>query len=220
MTEDNTKDADLLAELNGACPAATPQEEKELAAAAREAQTDPLVVSSTGKKETAIQKADAAAKKAAGSERLRGYAVTVEGLFSTASADTPGRKVKKPYTLVVNLPSMDRALSVIKNKLLDKMLTLKYPGYVTYLTHTIVDVKPLSANEPPSDNVAYMTEKQLINHIKSHKVPVDPANYEGDVKNLRAAVVDFILNPREFKIREERRVASVKEDKALEELNK
>jgi len=208
---------DLLAELNGV--AATPKEGEELAAASASAKIDPLVVRAPTK-ETATQKARARAEATVGDNRLKGYAVTVEGMFSTASADTPGRKVKRPYVLTCNLPSLEGALSVIKNKLLDKMLTLKYPGYVTYLTHEIVDVKPLSANEPPSDNVAYMTEEQLISYVKSHKVPVDLPTYAGDVKNLRAAVVDFILNPKDFTVREEKRVASVKEDRALEELNK
>lgn len=219
-TVKSNEDTDLMAELNGGmAPAATPQEAKELAAAQASVKVNPLVVAPP-KKKTAVGKAVAAAEASAGDNRLKGYAVTVEGLYSVVSTDVPGRKVQRSYTIVCNLPSLEGALSVIKNKLLDKMLRMKYPGYVTYHTHEIVDVKPLSANEPLSDNVAYMTLEQLVAYVKSYKVPISLPDYANDVKNIRAAVVDFILNPKDFAVREARRLASIKEDRALEELNK
>lgn len=208
---------DLLAELNG--NAATPQEAKELAAAATNAQTDPLVVSPK-RKLSAAKRAEEAMKKEAGVDNpLAGYAVTVEGAYTVAATEAPGKKLEKSYSITVNLPSLDAALSVIKNKLLDKVLRLKYPGYITFLTHEIVNVKSLSANSRPSNNVSYMDEPSLLAHIRAFDVPVSPEEYKGDLKGLRGAVVDFMLNPVGFPAREAKRLAERKEDQALERLN-
>ena len=209
---------DLLAELNGT--AATPQEAQELAAAAAENSANPLEVVSAPQM-TATQKAMDDMKKKAGPGALRGYAVTVAGKYAAPSVDVPGKKLSKDYRLVVNLASLDSALSTIKNKMLDKMLKMKYQDYVTYLTHEIVDVKPLTPDTPESNNVAYMSVEALLAFIKHRDVPVDPKDYDGgrDARNIRAAVTDFLLNPKGFKEREERRLASIAEDRALAAMN-
>lgn len=215
------EDNDLLSELNGDLPmASTPQEAKELAAAAKEATTDPLAIKP--KKKTAAQKAHDAAKNAAAEKgtTLRGYAVTVEGEYLVASKEVQGKKNKEPYTITVNVPELEGALSVIKNKLLDKVLKMKYPGYITYMSHEIVGAKPLTTDTPPPANVAYMDLPALVAHVKSEGLPIDVRAYGEDVKELRRAVVDAVLNPKGFKEREAARLASIAEDKALEELNK
>jgi hypothetical protein len=210
---------DLLAELNGV--AANPQEAKELANAEAEAKIDPLAIVPKKRKSAVVLAKELANKEApARGTSIKGYAVTVKGDYSVASHDSPGKKLKKPYVLTVNLPALEGALSTIKNKLLDKMLKMKYPGYLTYLTHEIVEARPLSADTPPAANVAYMTFADLVSLIASERMPILPSNYEeGDVVNLRAAVVDFRLNPKGFEAREEKRLAGIKEDKALEALN-
>lgn len=217
MTEEND---DLLAELNGA--AATPQEASELAAQKEAAVRDPLIVK-PAPKQSAAKRAEEKMKTAAGDNPLRGYAVTVAGYYSAPSVDTPGRKVKCPYTLTVNLPSLEGALSTIKHKLLDKMLKMKYTNYVTFLTHEIVDVKPLTADTPESNNVAYMSADALLSFIRHRNVPIDvntPAYDNGrDIRGIRAAVVDFLTNPKDFGKREEKRLAAAIEDKALAALN-
>ena len=213
-----TEDTDsLMAELNGV--AATPQEAQELADAKDATAANPLIVP-PAKPLTAVQKAEAKARKIAGDNPLRGYAVTVEGDYAEASTDVPGKKVKRPYSIVVNLPHLEGALSTIKNKLLGKMLSMKYPGYITFLTHKIVNVKPLTPETPAPNNIAFMEEKQLKEFISSHDVPVSLGDYKDDLPNLRAAVVDFMLNPKDFKKREEKRLVSIKEDRELEEMNK
>ena len=219
--EDQEGDNDLLAELNG--EAATPEEAKELAAAAEEAKQDPLAVKAP-KKKTAAQrvKDKALAEATAKGTAIRGYAVTLEGEYLVPAIESPGKKVKKPYRITVNVPELEGALSTIKNKLLDKVLKMKYPGYLTYVTHEIVEAKPLTADTPPAANVAYMTLEQLQAHVRAigaRECPIDLAAYGDDVKNLRAAVVDWTLNPKGFEAREERRLASIKEDRALEALN-
>lgn len=215
----NEEKDDLMAELNG--EAATPEEAEELAAAEKAAKIDPLKVVAPKKKSAAERLAEKA-KRDAGLKPetpLKGYAVTVRGLYTTPAVDAPGKKVKKDYEIVANVASLDGALSTIKNKLLDKMLKMKYPGYVTYLTHEITDVRPLSTETPPADNVAYMNAEDLVSHIRMVRAPIDPKNYEGDVVGLRSAVVDFTLNPKGFKDREAKRLADRKETAELEALN-
>jgi hypothetical protein len=214
MMEDN----DLLAELNGT--AATPAEAAELAHAEKEAKADPLAVPAPRKKTAArIAKEKAEAAAAASGTAVKGYAVTVSGEYTVSSTEVPGKKMKKPYTITVNVPELEGALSTIKNKLLDKVLKLKYPGYITFLTHEIVDTKPLTADTPPAANVAYMSLSQLQNHVREQRLPIDLDKYGEDVKNLRTAVVDCVLNPGGFVEREKKRLASIAEDKALEALN-
>ena len=137
-------DNELIDELMGA-DASNPQEAAELSKAAAKAKADPLQVPKRAK------------TKASDKIKAEGYSITVDGLYTVAATDAPGRKVKKNYSLTVVLPSLDSALSVIKNKLLDKMLRAKYPGYVTYLTHEIVDVKALSTEAAPSNNCLLYT---------------------------------------------------------------
>jgi hypothetical protein len=217
MIEDN--DNDLLAELNG--EAATPEEAKELANAKKEATVDPLAVLPKKKRSAAAAAEEKAAVEAAKKgASVRGYAVTVEGEYLVASKDVAGKKNKLPYSLTVNVRELEGALSTIKNKLLDKMLRMKYPGYLTYATHEIVDARPLTTDTPPAANVAYMTWDQLVALIREERMPISVSAYDdGDVKNLRAAVVDFRVNPTDFNLREERRLASLREDKELAALN-
>ena len=210
---------DLLAELNG--EAATPKEAEELEAAEALKKIDPLKVL-PAKKKSAAQRMAEKAKKDEGIKpeaAIKGYAVTVRGIYTVPAADAPGKKLKKDYEIVANVATLEGALSTIKNKLLDKMLRMKYPGYVTFLTHEITDVRALSADTPPADNVAYMNFDDLKAHIRRERAPIDPKNYEGDVVGLRAAVVDFTLNPKGFSEREEKRLADRKETAELEALN-
>ena len=210
---------DLLAELNG--EAATPEEAKELAQAEADAKVDPLKVVKPPRK-SAAKRLEEEAKKREGLKpeaQLKGYAVTVRGLYTVPATDSPGKKLKKEYEIVANVASLDGALSAIKNKLLDKMLRMKYPGYVTFLTHEITDVRALGADTPPADNVAYMNFEDLVSHIRRERAPIDPSDYTGDVVGLRSAVVDFTLNPKGFEAREEKRLADRKETRELDALN-
>jgi hypothetical protein len=219
MTEQND---DLLAELNGNVmeTAATPAEAEELAAAKKVTAHNPLIVEPLPSM-TAVAKAEAKMNAAAGDNRIRGYKVTVEGNYSAPSVDTPGRKVKRPYTIEVNLPSLEGALSIIKNKMLDKMLKVKFHDYITYLTHEITNVVPLTPDTPESNNVAYMSATGLLNFIATRGIPLDLRDYDDgrDIRSLRAAVTDYLLNTKDFKAREAKRLAAVKADRELEAMN-
>jgi len=180
---------------------------------------DPLKVQpAAAKTAVAAFTANAAAKN------VRGYAITVEGFYLAPSSEIQGKKIRKPYVLVVKLPELEGALSTIKNKMLDKMLKHKYAGYVTYTTHEITHVEPLTPDTPPIDDVQFMGAEKLLDVVRSKRVPLDVKNYaleDGsvDVKNLRAAVIDFLLNPKGFEEREAKRLVSVAEDRELAKLN-
>jgi hypothetical protein len=205
--ENNDNLAALMAELNGDTTVADVDP-------APSAPADPLKVGPAAQ-QTAVK----AFTAGAASRNVRGYAITVEGLYLAPSNEIMGKKTRKPYSLVVKLEKLDGALSTIKNKMLDKMLKHKYPDYVTYTTHEITRVEPMTPDTPPVDNVQFMDEAKLLSFIEFKKVPVSPKNYEGDVKNLRAAVVDFLLNPKGFEEREAKRLVSIAEDRELAKLN-
>jgi hypothetical protein len=209
---------DLTADLLG--DGATDEETKELAAAQEAAKKNPLIVpppnANASRAKRAEKKAnDAAVKRGTA---VTGYEVTVEGLY-LAPAGSPGKRVKKPYSMKAVVASLEGALSAIKNKLLDKKLKMAYPDYLTFLTHNIANVRALSADCLPSNNIAYMDEPTLKDHIRLHKVPVDVKDYEGDLVALRAAVVDFTLNPKGFKERETARRKDALETLELGRLN-
>lgn len=72
-------------------------------------------------------------------EQPSGFEVTVEGDYFV----TDGRnKGLKRYIFNFKIPSMDSALSVIKNKVLDMVLKKKYSDYISYRTYIITKVTP------------------------------------------------------------------------------
>ena len=219
-------DADLMAELNGgtspaAAPvvpdglpeAATPEDAEQLAAEAASTARNPLIL------EPEPAPSALAKLKAKGAAIAKGYDIVVEGTYITASAAIGVKKEKKPFTVNVVLPSLDSALSVIKNKLLDKVIPMKYKDYGTYRTYEITKATPRTGDTAPTNNVAFMDEKDLVTLVKGRRIPVNPKDYAGDLKGFRAAVVDFLLNPKDFAKRQAARVKERAADLELERLN-
>lgn len=147
----------------------------------------------------------------------KGYAVEVAGDYYAMSEERKG-KVKKPYSIVVNLASLDAAMSVIKKNLLERAIRAKYPDYVGVHTHHIVKATPLSPETPESSNLQFMPRERLERYIADHRVPVDPANYK-DVVVLRETVVDYTLNPVGFEAREAEKQKKRAEQAELAALN-
>ena len=155
-----------------------------------------------------------------------GYEITVVGdylAWEGGSNIGAGKKVKRPYSIKVRLATLDAALSVIKQKLLDRMLRATYPDYADYLTHVIDHVEPLSDDMPPPDNVLHMSYVQLVEVVRAKKLPLQPAEYMDDVSALRAAVADCLLNPGrspdELAKREDARRAERQQEAKLMALN-
>ena len=148
----------------------------------------------------------------------KGYAVTVRGDYYAPAVDFPGKKVKKPYQVTVNLPSLDAAMSVIKHKLLDAAVRRKHADFIGVRTHEIVGAVPLSAETAESNHLQFMNRERLTSYIRDHAVPLDSASYP-DVVVLRSAVIDYTLNPAGFEKREAARQAERRASDELAALN-
>jgi hypothetical protein len=161
------------------------------------------------------QAADAKHSTAAGGQ---GYEVLVRGEYHARLDEK--RKVAKPFELTVKLPALDKALSVLRRKLLPVLLTKKDPQFVAVRTADIVDVKPLSPTTPESQNLQFMSRPKLLQYIAEYSVPLDPRLDEyKDTVALRDAVMDHRANPRGFEEREARRRADRAETAAVLAMN-
>lgn len=182
--------------------------------------TDPLVVPPPPA-QTQAQKLDARhATKAGG----KGYAARLCGIYfanSTDGSTAKGGKVQKKYDVTVNVPKVEGALSLIKNRLLDPALKKKYSDYLTFRTHEIVSMTPLSPNSPePNNNLQYMSRERLEQYIAFNSVPIDLKDYaKEDVGALRSAVIDHKVSPQGFEKREAKRQKKRKVDQELLDMN-
>ncbi len=176
---------------------------------------DPLETNPAKAAPSHVQKSDA---KHATRNGGRGYAVTVAGQYYAPAETSMGRKVTKPYEITVNVPKLEGALSVIKNELLAPAIKRKHPDYLGYRTYNVIGARPLNAETPESSNLAFMTRAQLEAYASSNRVPVVPAHYP-KIEDLRAAVVDYTLNPEGFAKREGAKQAERAQRAELAELN-
>ena len=114
-----------------------------------------------------------------------GYHVSVEGQYFVVAGEK--KKTLKEYSIVVNLPTMDSALSVIKNKLLDIVLPKKYPDYAGYRTHHIVDVQPFGNVVQAKAELWQMNRVTIHSYIAENELPVNTDIYDS-LLELRQAV--------------------------------
>ena len=148
----------------------------------------------------------------------KGFALTVRGEYFAPAADGQGKKTKKNYEVVVNLPSLDAAMSVLKNKILDRVIKKQHPDAIHHRTLEIVQAVPLSPATTESSNLQYMNMDRLVRYVQDHGVPIDVKDYE-DVVILRNTVIDFTLNPGGFEDREKLRQDDRKMTAEIEALN-
>lgn len=208
MTASSTPQDDLMAELNGTGAGVTLIDAPEHAD-----MSDPLEVKAPAGPKSAVAKLAATAKPG-----LKGYAVTVRGEYFAPSKDQAGKKIKLPYTVVVNVPVLTGALSTIRKHLLTPALLKLDPLCSGPRTYEIVDARPLSAEMPENTNIQFMPREALEAHIKHVKAPIDPKQYP-DVTVLRAALIDFTVNPAGFEEREAEKQVKRAELNALNALN-
>ncbi len=198
----------LVAELNGAAVMTNVDVQPDAPA------PDPLEIQPAALRATAVQTSDARHSTAAGG---KGYRVTVAGEFFAQSADT-NVKIRKPYRLDFNVPSLEGCLGLIVGKLLLPALKKRHADCVNYRTHEIVDTKPLSSDTPESRNLAYMPRPALERYVHDNSVPLNPAEYPETV-DLRAAIMDHALNPMGFEAREKLKQADRAETVELAAMN-
>ena len=147
----------------------------------------------------------------------KGYLVKVRGEYFAAAAGN--RKILSIYELEVKLPSMDKALSVIKNKLLDKLLKLKYSDYINYRTHELVSFKALGITEDLEHLPLHLQgREQLIKYIKKAKLPIDENIYI-ELGGLRKAVALCEADPKKYAETAIADRAEYEEDRKLQDLN-
>ncbi len=147
---------------------------------------------------------------------MRGYRVTVRGDYYYLAEGN--RKLLKQYEVEMNVPDVDLALSVIKNKLLEPALRRKYPDFMARRTFYVIDSKPLCEGMPKPKNVRVMNRAQLSNHIEVIQAPIVVDAY-ADIQDLRKVLQEFINSPELFKNREGTRMMELKENRELAALN-
>jgi hypothetical protein len=201
---------DLLAQLNGDLPPLAPGETAPIPAPSRESE---LTVAGPSPLSPA-QRADASHSTKAGG---KGWKVVVSGEYFAESPTGRG-KIAKPYEHSFNLPNLDAALSVIKNKLLDSALRKKHSDFIAVRTNKISEAVPLSPETPLSNNLAYMNRAQLEAHIAHVRAPIVSATY-AVLADLRDAIIDYTQTPDGFEKREKERQSKRHVDAELAELN-
>jgi len=142
------------------------------------------------------------------------YKVKVTGQYIARSPHSEKEKIKKNYEVEGVIPSLASALSVVKNKLLGPALAKKYPDYVAFLTHHIINITPLdetSRERMTKTEIAFMNRETLLRYIKENALPVDAAFYP-DVLKLREAVQDAKEDPEGY----QKRFALKKDDLVLD----
>lgn len=152
---------------------------------------------------------------------MKGYSVQVEGEYIARPNITGGDRLVKKYEVTVNLPSMDRAMSVIKNKLLKPALLVKYDDFVVPRTYHITKIEALDEESQAALKkvpVQYMNRETLIQFIESENLPVDADLYPNLFK-LREAVEGAQANPEDFAKKQEERRESLIEDQTLAGMN-
>ncbi len=116
-----------------------------------------------------------------------GYNITVRGTYYKSVSGGGKGKELSSYTFDVKLPSMDSALSVIKNKILNSVLSKKYSDYVSYRTHEITNVVPFGKIKAVNLSVWQMNRNALEDYIAEGKLLVKPHLYP-ELLELRRAV--------------------------------
>ncbi len=150
---------------------------------------------------------------------LNGCLVTVEGNYFALSDGTARKKIKKPYKIRVKVAAPEGALSIIKNKLLDKVLAKLYVDYHTYHTHEITGLTDLEGRELMGyTNIRIMNFNQIANYVTARQLPLKLELYT-ELDTLRTMVFLAETNVTEFHRKQILLEAEAKEDAALAALN-
>lgn len=123
------------------------------------------------------------------------YEIKVVGQYFVKGNESGGLNLKR-YELVVKLGSMDSALSVIKGRLLDRLLKAKYIDYVSYRTHEIAGVKCISGHGMVND-IWHMDRGMLCNWISEKKYRIKNVYYP-KLFDLRSAVMLYEEDPERY----------------------
>ncbi len=146
---------------------------------------------------------------------LSGFDLTIEGDYFV----TDGRhKGLKRYSFDFKLPSMDSALSIIKNKVLDNMLKKIYPDYVSYRTYEITRVQPFGSAKLAGFDLWSSSRDEVENYIRKSELPVK-VKYYPTLMGLREGVQLAEADLDRFLLNQEKLEEDFAFTKQLRELN-
>lgn len=130
----------------------------------------------------------------------KGFEVSVTGEYVAKSGVMGKERVLKNYKIKCVVPSTDKVLSVIKNKILGPKLKKEYDDYILFRTYHILEIKPLSDEDRFSadlSNIRYMDRPSLVevNRRDALRVPVElyPSLFK-----LREAVLFAANDPKGY----------------------
>ncbi len=150
---------------------------------------------------------------------MEGYKVTVEGQYLVFASGDSKRKELRRYLIEVNVKKMEGALSVIKNKLLEPALRKKYSDYVSFRSHSITEIVPLSkANANITPTLDTMGSEAMKQYIEDKDLPIRVDLYS-DLPSLKKAIQDCEADEDSFLVTQDLLEDRVAEDNDLAELN-
>lgn len=120
----------------------------------------------------------------------KGFEVELTGEYVARSGVMGKERVLKTYRIKCVVPSTDKVLSVIKNKILGPKLKKEYDDYILYRTYHILSITPLSEEdqlEADMSDIRYANRETLIRLIKKNGWRV-PADLYPSLFKLREAV--------------------------------
>lgn len=148
-----------------------------------------------------------------------GYLVTVAGDYFGTATEYAGKRQKFPYRITVKVPDHKGALSLIKNKLLDRVLRRNYPNYHMWRTHQLVNITNMDGSRVYGlTDPRLMDFDSLAEYVKERKLPLKLELYT-DLGYFRTMVFLAETNQHEFLIKQENLKKDYEEDKRLAELN-
>lgn len=144
------------------------------------------------------------------------YEVIVGGEYY--SMGEHGKTIKR-YEILVKLPEscMPIALSVIKNKLLDKAIKVKYPDSLGFRTHEILNVVTHGDSALP-EKISFMSRKSLIEYCSKNSLAIKFDLYR-EITELRHAVTDALRDYNTYRKQEDILSKKRKLDMTLNALN-
>ncbi len=150
---------------------------------------------------------------------MEGYLVVVEGDYFGAASEFDRKREKYPYRITAKVPKPEGALSLIKNKLLDKILRRNYPNYHGWRTHQLVSITNLDGSKVHGlSDPRLMDFNDLADYVRRNKLPLKLELYT-DLGYFRTMVYLAETNQHEFLIKQARLEIDHDEDKKLAELN-
>lgn len=129
-----------------------------------------------------------------------GFDLTVEGDYFVKEGANKGLR---RYSFDFRLPSMDSALSVLKNKVLDFVLKKEYGDYVSYRTYQITKVKPFGTAVLLGFDLWSASREEVEKYIRKEELPVKVKFYPS-LMNLREGVQLAEADPDRFLLNQEK----------------